>query len=378
MTFAGRAAFAATFFAAAALSPQSSLAADPQEVAEALAAALQAGTDNSVTFGEARADGADVVITDLTGRGAEDETGIVFSRTVVVAPQERSEGGFEAQQIEMTGGTLTGEASGTVENATTYGATILSAEEIAAQELTQGVLYERVEVTGVTFDLEDQPGEIAIARVEINADNVVDNVPQASSGMAEGIVVPATAFGEGPMTPQALGYARLEFELSWEGARDPDTNELTVDEFTLAMLEGGRLTLSGRVGNVPFGQLDNPMASPGAAGEITLHHVRLRYEDESLTPRILDAVARPQGMTGQQYAQQLSAALPFLLAVINNPGFQQQVAGAVGAFLQDPQSLTIEIAPEEPVSGEEIMGIVNTAPQTLPDRLNATITANGQ
>jgi hypothetical protein len=52
------------------------------------------------------------------------------------------------------------------------------------------------------------------------------------------------------------------------------------------------------------------------------------------------------------------------------------VAGAVGAFLKDPKSLTVKLQPEAPISSNEIMGIATTAPQTLPDRLNASITAN--
>jgi len=377
MTFQARAALAATLIAVAALSPRASLAADPQAVADALVAAVEAGTDSTVTFGEASAEGDDVVITDLAVSGPDGEGRRVFSRTVITAPEERSEGGFESEQMEMTEGTLSGEGSGSIESATAYAVTVLSTEEIAAQKLTQGILYETVEINDVAFKLEDQPGEVAIAYVEINAEDVVDNVPQASSGMAEGITVPASVFGEGPMTPQALGYEALELEVTWEGARDPATNELTIDEVTLTLVDGGSLTLSGQIGNVPFASMDDPAASATAARDITLHNVRLHYEDESLTPRLLDAFAASQGVTGEQYAQQLAGALPFLLAAINNPAFQQEVASAVGAFLQDPQSLTIEVAPGEPITGAEIMQIVGSAPQTLPDRLNARVIANG-
>ena len=104
----------------------------------------------------------------------------------------------------------------------------------------------------------------------IETSNVVDNVPQASSGLAEGITIPVAVFGDGPMSPQALGYETIELEISWEGARDPATDELTVEEFTLTMIEGGSLTLSGRVGNLPFGSLGDPVGSPDAAAEVTL------------------------------------------------------------------------------------------------------------
>ena len=85
---------------------------------------------------------------------------------------------------------------------------------------------------------------------------------------------------------------------------------------------------------------------------------------------------KQQGLTREDYAKQIAGALPFLLAALNNQAFQNKVAGALGAFLQDPKSLTIKLAPASPVTGGEIMALAGTAPQTLPDRLNASVTAN--
>lgn len=376
MTFQARAAVAAKIVLAAALLPQTSLAAEPQAIADALVAALEAGTEGQVSIGEASAEGDDVVISELAFSDEDGETTLTFDRTLVVGPEERSEGGFEAEQIELTGGTISGQTTGSFESATVTEVTILSAEETAARQLSQGIVYDSFEAAGIRFTPPEQTGEIGIERIFVEVENVVDDIPQASSGSVEGITVPASVFGEGPMTPQTLGYETLEFEISWEGARDPDNDALRVEDFTLTMMDGGSLTLTGDVGNVPFARLEDPTGSADAVSQVTVHHIQLRYRDESLTRRILDAVAQSQGMTGEQYGQQLAAALPFMLAAINNPEFQQQVANAVGAFLRDPQSLTIEVAPEEPVTGAEIMEILNSAPQTLPDRLNASVSAN--
>ena len=102
----------------------------------------------------------------------------------------------------------------------------------------------------------------------------------------------------------------------------------------------------------------------------------MRYQDQSLAGRILDMLAKQQGISRADYAKQISGALPFLLAALNNPAFQNQVADAVGTFLQDPKSLTVKLAPKTPVTGAEIMSIAGSSPQTLPDRLNASVTAN--
>ena len=88
---------------------------------------------------------------------------------------------------------------------------------------------------------------------------------------------------------------------------------------------------------------------PAAAGNVTktkVHELTIRYDDHSLAGRVLDFLAKQQGLARADYAKQISDALPFLLIALNNPGFQEQVAAAVSSFLQDPKSLTIEIAPD--------------------------------
>jgi hypothetical protein len=142
------------------------------------------------------------------------------------------------------------------------------------------------------------------------------------------------------------------------------------------MQDGGDLSVTGVVGNVPPPTaLNDPNASEKASA-IELHTLTVRYDDKSLAGRVLDFLAKQQGISREEYAQQIAGALPFLLASLNNPAFQNEVASAIGTFLQDPKSLTVKMQPESPVSGSEIMGIAGSAPQTLPDRLKASITAN--
>jgi hypothetical protein len=107
-----------------------------------------------------------------------------------------------------------------------------------------------------------------------------------------------------------------------------------------------------------------------------VHNLTVRYDDNSLAGRVLDFMAQQQGVTREDYAKQITAALPFLLMALNNPAFQDEVAKAVSGFLQDPKSLTIEIAPEAPVSGEDLIALAKTEPGAIPDKLNASVTAN--
>ena len=113
-----------------------------------------------------------------------------------------------------------------------------------------------------------------------------------------------------------------------------------------------------------------------AMSQMSVQALTIRYSDNSLAEKILEAAAAKQGTTRELYAQQLAGALPFFLSMIQNPAFQNKVATAVSQFLTDPKSLTISVQPERPITGAELLGLVQTAPPTLPDVLGASIEAN--
>ncbi|HEX2255591.1 MAG TPA: hypothetical protein VHG92_02620, partial [Afifellaceae bacterium] len=220
-------------------------------------------------------------------------------------------------------------------------------------------------------------GEVSVGRIYMETGDVVDNVPQSSKGSVENITVPAEVFADSQFTPQTIGYENLVLGLTWDGSRDAAAKTLDLRDVTLSIRDGGQLKISGRFGNLPEPTALNDADASAKAAAAEIHTLTVRYEDESLAGRILDMMAEQQGISREEYASQIAGALPFLLAALNNPEFQNEVAGAVGTFLQDPKSLTITLEPEAPVTGGEIMGLIGTAPQTLPDKLNVSVTANG-
>jgi hypothetical protein len=253
---------------------------------------------------------------------------------------------------------------------------VLDPAKVAGKAPGKGVLFQTAEATDLRLARSGEPGEITVARVFMEVGNVVDNVPQDSKGVVEDITIPPEFFAGAQFSPQTLGYEKLVVDITWEGSRDVAAKTLTVRDFTLRIQDGGDLTFTGILGNLPEPTVLNDADAPDKATSAQVHTISVHYQEASLVGRVLDWMAKQQGISRADYANQISAALPFLLAAVNNPEFQNELSGAVGTFLKDPQSFTLKIEPEAPVSGEEIMSIAKSAPQTLPDRLNASVTAN--
>jgi hypothetical protein len=368
------------FFAtvtATALFSNASWAIDANAVAKALGMSFAQGREDAVSFAEAFERGGQVVIKDLSVGLPEGAGTAKFTETVLDAPVENGDGTIQAASVTVTDGTIAGDdVNGAISSAVMTDVTILTADIIKAGNLDQGILYRTAAITGFRVIPDDEFGEITIEKVEMETGNVVDYQAQASRGAVTGIRIPAQSAPPGPMSPQALGYEEIILDANWDGARDPDSQVATVETFAITLRNGGSLSISGALGNVPAARPKEPQESMMLLSQLTVQSLKVHYSDNSLAGKILEAAAVKQGTTRELYAQQLAGALPFFLSMIQNPEFQNKVAAAVGQFLTDPKSLTISVQPERPISGAELLGLVQTAPQTLPDVLGASIEAN--
>jgi hypothetical protein len=98
--------------------------------------------------------------------------------------------------------------------------------------------------------------------------------------------------------------------------------------------------------------------------------------DDSATGKVLDFVAKQQGTNRESIIAQAKGTLPFALAQLQNPAFAASVSAAVGAYLDNPQSLKIAAMPANPVPVAQIMGAAMAAPQSIIGVLGLAITAN--
>jgi hypothetical protein len=349
---------------------------EPEAAAQALATAIAGDTKAKVTYESASADGGDVVIAGLTVTNPGDKGTLRFAETVIEAPADGGGGIFTTPSITFTDGAMTGEGGGSIASAKMTDVTVVDPATIPGEAPFQGTVFSTAEATDLKISAKDKPGEVTIASISMENSDIVDNVPRASKGEVADITIPPEAFADSQVGPQTIGYEKLVLDVSWDGSHDPAKKTVDIRDFTLGIQDGGDLTITGIMGNLPSPtEMNDPDAGEKAA-KIELHTVTIRYDDNSLAGRVLDVLAQQQGISREEYANQIAGALPFLLAALNNQAFQDQVAGALGTFLKDPQSITVKLQPDAPVSGEEIMGLAGTSPQSIPDRLKATITAN--
>ena len=191
-----------------------------------------------------------------------------------------------------------------------------------------------------------------------------------------------------------MGYQAIDGAMSGTANWDPKSGLLQLDPFDITIDNAGNFSftyaLSGytpefitslqqvqaQMAASPDNSQATGMAMMGLISQLYLNSADITFIDDSLTDKVLDYYAKQNGQTRDQLSANLVGMLPAVLSYVQNPEFQKEVTDAVTAYLADPQSLSITIAPQSPVPATQLVGAAMGAPQTLPSVLSLNVTAN--
>ena len=360
-------------------------ASDAKKVADDLVAAAQAKGDQKASYGGATASGDVVTITAFkvtTPRGGE----VTVPSVVVTNPADRQGGGFTATSISFDAGTLIHkDDTATWKTATLSDAVIPAPSEIHLSTMKIAP-FSHLAIAGISAtNKKDQAEPLTIDTVNFDLSNVVDGTPNAAKLLVSGINVPAAVIASKPDAKAVLdqlGYSTLQLDAGFSGTYDPAAQTLALDSVTLDGKGIGKLTITGLFGgverNTPETKAGAQAEAKEAAGKMTIEKLQVRFDDAGITSKVLDMQAKSMGTTPDSLAMMLPAALPLAFGQLNitDEAFQKKTVDAVTAYLKDPKSITLLLAPAKPVALAELGHSAMTAPATLLSTLGIDIQAN--
>jgi hypothetical protein len=205
----------------------------------------------------------------------------------------------------------------------------------------------------------------------------------------EGLAVPSDLIELDAETEQILQILELEhpvlgvtFADRWspQSGRDHGT-------FALSIENAAELELSYLLTGVTFDWMleataaaaktdDSGAALAAMLDDLKLARVELRVGDRSLVDRAFTVAAKKQGLTieGAAYRQQMSAALPFLLASVAPPELAKKVSSPLKDFLAGGRTLVAVAAPATPLPLMDLLAAA-ADPIGLVDLVNLTLTS---
>jgi hypothetical protein len=195
---------------------------------------------------------------------------------------------------------------------------------------------------------------------------------------------------------EALGYQNISGKLDMAGSWQPSDGKMELSKYDISVENAGTLGMTFDLGGYTVDFIKSMqamqkqlasqpegadksaqgMAMLGLLQQLSFNSASIRYDDDSLTGKVLDYVGKQQGMSGKDVANQAKAIVPFGMAQLNNPELTAEVSTAVNTFLDDPKSLEISAEPAAAVPFALIMAGAMSNPLDLPKTLGVKVKAN--
>lgn len=338
-------------------------------------------TLTGVTVKSTAAPDKDFKVGDVTLEGVEETDGGGYYAETVTLPDvdiKEDEAAITAKNITMGGLTIPGNpAGGTIndlvlyETAGTGPVTVtVKGKQVFSMEESEANLTKQESDAGFDFDA-------TLSGIKADLSEVED--AKAKDAI------------------EKLGLKTLDGEMTMKGSWEVATGNVSLGEYAFDFANVGRLALAFDISGYTLdfmksmqeavkAQEANPnkeeanqamgLAMMGLVQQLTFNSASIRFDDATITKRVLDYIGGQQGVSGDQLAQSLKGMVPLMMAQLNMPELQNQVSTAVNSYLDAPKSLTISAEPATPVPFPMIVGAAMGAPNTVPSVLGVKVTAN--
>jgi len=196
---------------------------------------------------------------------------------------------------------------------------------------------------------------------------------------------------------EALGLTNISGDISQDMTWSMADGHMTISQFLLDFADIGALDLTAEVtGLTPavLEQINAMQTNMAADGEMTEEKAQaqmmsgmaimqgvsivgasVRYDDASLAGKLLDFFAAQSGADRATFVAGLKSMLPAMVAESGIPALNDVVVPPVEAFLDNPESLEVRIAPPNPTSALVLMAAAAN-PAGLIKALGLVVEAN--
>lgn len=370
----------------------SAYALDGNVVAERLKStyAKQGGT---LSFESVTTDGSNIVLkgTKVGAAGVDEQftAGEITLRNVT----ETDRGGFRIETLALADGAHSIE-EGTISVAGFEIGGLVLPPETSTDPLDGFLFYENAKIDKIDVTIDGKPfvelSDMLTTMSPLTKDAPVDFTSKIGSMNVD---LTSTDDQETLKALTDLGYQKFSGRMDMTGSWNPSDGRMKADKMDFTLDDGGTFgmtfDISGYTMDFIKGLQDAQalaeksddgdaagMAMLGLMQQLTFNSASIRFDDASLTNKLLDYFAKQQGMERTDLINQSKMMVPMLAAQLKNANFAAQVSEAVGKYLDDPKSIEIRATPQSPVPMALLAATGYAQPETLVDTLGVTVMAN--
>ncbi|MGI2033684.1 hypothetical protein ACRQ1B_14925 [Rhizobium panacihumi] len=372
------------------------LALDGNDLVNKLNTALNMQNGMGIVAGSITVDGSDVTLTDSRFEAGNGQ-GSVPLGTIELEGVEEDAGAYTIETVSFEDINITQEK--TVFTAADLSISDMRIPASSAGDTTDAVLFYGEATVGAIEVKLDGKSVASIGSSKMTTETADDKKSMTFDVKIADITGDLTAV-EDPQARQTiddLGINEIDGNISMTGSWDLTSGTLATEEYAFDFANIGRLNMAFSLSGYTLDFLRSVqeaakkaeasandeqahqaagLAMLGLVQQLSFNSAEIRFDDDGITTKALDVAAKKQGTTGDQLAQMIKAMAPMMLAQYNMPELQKALTEALNTYLDKPGSFTISAKPEKSVPVPTIMGAAMAAPNTIPQVLGVTVTAN--
>jgi hypothetical protein len=202
--------------------------------------------------------------------------------------------------------------------------------------------------------------ETLIEEIVIHDFDEDNDIPHYLNLSANGVNIEVTPanFGAASTELKKMGYETIKasFDLIYEYSEDSKALEL--NNLALHIEDMGEASLGISLENIYLDKVDleNPITLMPVTQALKVKYAQIKFDNDSLIEKLLAMDAKNRGMDVDDLVDQVEADIEEQIKTAKNEGdeFSVSVLAAMLDFVKDPDSISITIKPERPVSFEAL------------------------
>eukprot|EP01037_Dinobryon_pediforme_P006564 gene6564-6633_t len=219
----------------------------------------------------------------------------------------------------------------------------------------------------------------ALGKFEVNQSNVINGIPSNISTIIEHVIfdVPKDSKDENMKQLLAFGISKLDLSAKLDLAYAESTQDITVKELSATGVDIGKLTISGKIGNVSKDIFNtNTNVATAAALAAVVKSLDVKLDNSGMIDKLIAEQAKAQGKSADDFKKEMmgmaSIGIPAVLGGDGAAG--KTIAAAVAKFIADPKNLHLAATSKDGLGAGDL-GLINN-PADLLKKVDVTAGAN--
>lgn len=229
-----------------------------------------------------------------------------------------------------------------------------------------------------TLAVDSPLGSVSLDTFAVTSGDFLKTLPQRSDLTFTSLSLPVSLLTDPDVVTQLtdMGYETLDISGGMTLTWDAERGDVRLEDLTIKAADMGRISADLHIAGLPLSLIDKPDEIEKRLNEATLVDGSITYGNSGIVEKAFEVQAKKLNQDGDTLRKNTAGAMPLMLAFLEDKVLQENFAGPITTFLNDPKSIRISVAPKKPIAFSDFEKVDTSKPGPMIKLLNLDVTAN--